>query len=267
MMGPRFPSLYAVQPPIYIISLANALERRAFMRGQLDPLGVAYTIVDAVHGACTPDHYLFSKYNDQKRAQRRGVGASLRLSQLGCFASHYLLWEQCVRDGQPIIVLEDDAILLPPFVGFYQHAGQFADRYGLVWLQPSRKTDQQLGRKLQTIGPFTVKKFAKGFSGTTGYLLTPRAAQALLHYADEWIYPVDNTMDRFFEHKIEAIGLDPVCITQDDDFESSINIADTGSRRCLADSLRREAYSLKDMLARSLHNLSFAIKSGRGRQR
>jgi glycosyl transferase family 25 len=231
------------------------------MRTQLDALGLPYTIVDGVHGARTPDHYLFSKYNDKKRVQRRGAGSSLRLSQLGCFASHYLLWERCANDGQPIIVLEDDAIVLPPFLQFYQNVDQFAQSYGLVWLQPSRKQAQHAGKTVQTVGPFTIRKYAKGFSGTTGYLLTPDAARTLLSYSREWIYPVDNTMDRFFEHGVEAIGLYPVCVQQDDDFESAINVADTNERRSLADRVRREAYSLQDALARSWHNLKFAIKA------
>src|SRR3546814_4320493 len=118
-------------------------------------------ISDWSSDVCSSD--LFKKYNDKKRARLRGSGASLRLSQLGCFASHYLLWEKCVQARKAIIVLEDDAILLPEFMSFYENAAAFASRYGLVWLQPSRKISDQAGLVLETIGPFTVKKFAKGF--------------------------------------------------------------------------------------------------------
>lgn len=232
------------------------------MRKQLDELGVAYEFFDAIHGAQNPDHYLFKKYNDTKRASVRGANASLRFSQLGCFASHYLLWEQCVQENAPIIIIEDDAVLLPPFISFYESADIFAAYYGLVWLQPSRKVDKQAGQSLEKIGPFTVKKFAKGFSGTTGYLITPQTAKTLLHYCSEWIYPVDNTMDRFYDHQVEAIGLDPVCIAQDDDFESSINVASTDvGKRTISDTLRREYANLKDNANRLRHNLVFYIKT------
>lgn len=239
------------------------------MDKQLTQLGLPYCFFDAIHGARNPDHPLFKKYNDKKRARLRGSGASLRLSQLGCFASHYLLWEKCVQARKAIIVLEDDAILLPEFMSFYENAAAFASRYGLVWLQPSRKIADQAGLVLETIGPFTVKKFAKGFSGATGYLLTPEAAQTLLDYCAEWIYPVDNTMDRFYDHKVEAIGLAPACLMQDDDFESAINVADDGARHSLPDKLRREYANLKDTLARSAHNLGFLLRMRlrAGRQR
>ncbi|NYT63515.1 glycosyltransferase family 25 protein [Alcaligenaceae bacterium] len=251
-----------LKPSIYVISLQAAQDRKASMRQQLDALGVAYEFFDAVHGTQNPDHHLFKKYNDSKRALRRGANASLRLSQLGCFASHYLLWEKCVQKRTPFIVLEDDAVLQAPFMSFYEHASEFAANYGLVWLQPSRKVAKQSGRFLEKIGPFKVKKFFKGFSGTTGYLITPATAQTLLDYSTEWIYPVDNTMDRFYEHKVEAIGLDPVCLAQDDGFESFINDAAThGHKRSLSDTIRREYTNFKDTFSRNTHNLAFYIKT------
>ncbi|MFW7343323.1 hypothetical protein V0R37_17505 [Pollutimonas sp. H1-120] len=67
-------------------------------------------------------------------------------------------------------------------------------------------------------------------------------------------------MDRFYDHKIESIGLDPVCVTQDDDFESSINVPDDGGRHSLSDTFRREYASLKDALARLVHNLAFLLR-------
>ncbi len=245
---------------IYVISLQAAQDRRSFMQQQLDGLQLPFEFFDAIYGSEDPDHYLFEKYNDKKRASRRGLNASLRLSQLGCFASHYLLWEKCSQTNTPIIVLEDDAILLPPFMSFCENLEQFSKRHELVWLQPSRKIANQSGRVIEEIGPFTVKKFAKGFAGTTGYMLTPRAANILLDYCAEWIYPVDNTMDRFYDHKVEAIGIEPVCVTQEDDFESSINVAASGSKRRLRDSVRRELATLKDNVSRTTHNAKFYIK-------
>nr|WP_073102405.1 glycosyltransferase family 25 protein [Pollutimonas bauzanensis] len=248
------------KPAVHVVSLETAQDRRAFMRAQMDRMGIPFEFFDAIHGARNPDHYLFKKYNDKKRLSLRGAGASLRLPQLGCFASHYLLWEKCAQADAPIIVLEDDAILLPPFLSFYEHAAGFAEEHGLVWLQPSRKVANQAGRSIGKVGSLTVKKFAKGFAGTTGYMIAPRTARILLEYCSEWIYPVDNTMDRFYDHKIEAIGLDPVCVAQDDDFESSINIAPAGRKRSVSDSLRREWVSLKDTVNRTAHNLAFHIK-------
>nr|WP_276511028.1 glycosyltransferase family 25 protein [Eoetvoesiella caeni] len=250
---------YTVPPKIYVINLVAAQDRQAFMRQQLQPLDVPFEFFDAIHGTQNPDHYLFKKYNNTKRTRLRGANSSLKLSQLGCFASHYLLWEKCVQGSEPIIVLEDDAILLPTFIQFIEDADKFANHYDLVWMQPSRKVANQTGHPLERIGAFTVKKFAKGFAGATGYLVTPNAAQALLDYSVEWLYPVDNTMDRFYDHKIEAIGLDPACLTQDDNFQSFINEPDFVHKRTLQDTIRHEYANLKDNLRRVSHNVAFLI--------
>ncbi|TAL75485.1 MAG: hypothetical protein EPN76_14910 [Burkholderiaceae bacterium] len=196
----------------------------------------------------------------KKRARRRGANASLKPGQLGCFASHYLLWEKCVAGATPIIILEDDAILLPTFVPFIENSATFANHYGLVWMQPSRKIANQAGYSLEKIGPFTVKKFAKGFSGTTGYLITPQTAQTFLNYTAEWLCPVDTTMDRFYDHNVESIGIDPVCIRQEDELPSFVNRPASNAKRSLQDILRREYADAEDNVRRVAHNLAFFIK-------
>ncbi|GAA8050972.1 hypothetical protein HpMS97_08150 [Helicobacter pylori] len=39
------------------------------------------------------------------------VGVGLTLPELGCYLSHYLLWKECVKTNQPVIILEDDVVL------------------------------------------------------------------------------------------------------------------------------------------------------------
>lgn len=246
--------------PIYVVSLSSASARRDFMRRQFAGLEVQYEFFDAINGAENPDYYLFKKYNDKKRAQRRGHGTPLRLSQLGCFASHYQLWEKCLSDDQAMIVLEDDAILLAPFMDFYERAAEFADKYGFVWIEPSNKNKDHKGLALEQIGPFTVKKFSKGFSHTAGYLLAPAQAKKLLAHCTEWIYPVDDTIDRFFEHKVEAIGVDPICVRPDESFESAISSGESTYKRSPQDIMRREYSSLADTIKRSIHNAEFFIR-------
>ncbi|MEO6985007.1 MAG: glycosyltransferase family 25 protein [Paralcaligenes sp.] len=246
--------------PIYVVSLPSAGARRDFMRQQFADLKVHYEFFDAIDGRENPDYYLFKKYNDKKRAQRRGLGTPLRLSQLGCFASHYQLWEKCLRDNQAMVVLEDDAILLAPFMDFYDRAAEFADKYGFVWIEPSNKIKNHKGVVLEQIGPFTVKKFSKGFSHTAGYLLAPAQAKRFLDYCSEWIYPVDDTMDRFYEHNVEAIGVDPICVRPNTSFESTISSTEPTYKRSPPDIIRREYSSLVDTIKRNVHNAAFSLR-------
>lgn len=38
-----------------------------------------------------------------------------RLGQQGCWFSHFLLWKQCIDLGEPIVVLEHDAVIQQPW--------------------------------------------------------------------------------------------------------------------------------------------------------
>lgn len=250
------------QPPIYVISLATAHERRAFITQQFEAIKLPFEFFDGVHGASNPDHPLFQKYDDQERLRRRGPGVSLNLGQLGCFASHYLLWEKCVELGTPIILLEDDALLIEPaFTNFYDNAHYFADAYGLVWMQPEL-SKQRRDITLENSRGFVFKKFLKGATGTTGYLINPDTAQILLNYCQTWIYPVDTTMKRFFEHGVEAIGIDPVCIRPQDGLGSFIN-SGKKVKRTLLQKLRREFFTTSDKFKRGIHNTLFRLQKGR----
>ena len=246
--------------PIYVITLPESKDRQQAIQSQLSALNLPFTFFDAVDGRKTPDHPLFKKYNDKKRVWRRGKAAAMRPSQLGCFASHYLLWQQCVADGKPIIVLEDDATLLEPFARFCERMHEFAKHHDLMWLHSNSKRERMKGRVLENTAGFKVVRFPKGYTITVGYMLTPKGASTLLAHAQEWVYPVDITMDRFFEHHLDCVSVEPFVVGHDEGFESAINPVNAQpQRRTFAERVRREFYSLVDTLKRTAYNLRFVV--------
>ncbi|GAA9696501.1 hypothetical protein VN0003_09770 [Helicobacter pylori] len=65
------------------------------------------------------------------------VGASLTLSELGCYLSHYLLWKECVKTNQPVVILEDDVVLESNFMQALEDCLKspfdFVRLYGCYW--------------------------------------------------------------------------------------------------------------------------------------
>ncbi|OKB25495.1 lipopolysaccharide biosynthesis protein [Helicobacter pylori] len=65
------------------------------------------------------------------------VGAGLTLPELGCYLSHYLLWKECVKTDQPVIILEDDVALEPNFMQALEDCLKspfdFVRLYGHYW--------------------------------------------------------------------------------------------------------------------------------------
>ncbi|MER1966976.1 glycosyltransferase family 25 protein [Castellaniella sp. GW247-6E4] len=246
--------------PIHIVNLPSRTDRRARLAAQMALMGdYPYSFFSAVHGARQPDHPLFRHYDPAARERVKGHGSPLKPSQLGCFASHYLLWQECVESGAPLIVIEDDAILGPNFAKFLEHAPAIARRWPLVWLHGNDKPGRDPSIAVDREGAFVLHKKLKGHFRTVAYLITPAGAQALLRHCETWIYPVDDTMIRFYEHGVESIALRPACVTHDDASESDIRGPASRARRGLGDTLRREAFRLRDNLRKTLHNTVFRL--------
>lgn len=250
--------------PIRIVNLPARADRRAQLDAQMALLGdYPYAFFPAVHGIQQPDHPLFDHYDPVARERVKGRNNPLKPSQLGCFASHYLLWQECLASGTPMIVIEDDAIIQPNFTDFLTHAPALAQRWPLVWLHGNDKPGRDPSIPIERLGPFVLHKKLKGHFRTVAYLITPEGADALLRHCETWIYPVDDTMIRFYEHGVESIALHPPCVTHDDDSASDITGSHARPRRSLGDKLRREGFELRDRLRKAAHNLAFRLRHRR----
>ncbi|MFC4299832.1 MAG: glycosyltransferase family 25 protein [Castellaniella sp.] len=250
--------------PIRIISLASRLDRRRQIAAQFDRLGISgYSFLDAVNGKQQPDHPLFSHYDPVARARVKGRGRDLKPSQLGCFASHYLLWQECAESGRPLIVVEDDAILKDNFPEMLDHAQALLHEWPFIWLheydRPGRDAFMHVGR----VGPFALTRKLKRHSCSVAYLLAPAGARALLEGSRTWIYPLDDAVFRFYEHGVENIVIQPACVAQDHESPSDITGAAVESPLPLGDKIRREAYQVRDTVWRLVHNLRFRLSHKR----
>ncbi|WQR86894.1 glycosyltransferase family 25 protein [Helicobacter pylori] len=57
--------------------------------------------------------------------------------EFGCYLSHYFLWKECVKTNQPVVILEDDAMLEPHFMQALEDCLKspfdFVRLYGHYW--------------------------------------------------------------------------------------------------------------------------------------
>lgn len=243
---------------IFIISLDKSSYRVKQISNALKNIFIEFEIFDAVDGRDNKDHYLFSKYNHKKRVLIKGK--PLRGPQLGCYASHYLLWEKCVSLNEPIIVLEDDAIIeQDKFLKFYKHNNLLKSKYECIRLFYNSKRKIKF-MHAENFGSFEIIKFLKGPMHTVGYYITPDGARKFLKNSEEWILPVDIFMDRFWKNKVECYGILPVCVNHGREFFGS-DIGGKNSqkkvKRTLLIKIRRDLFAVKELFFRTCHNLNF----------
>lgn len=240
--------------PIYVIHIESAKNRADLMQNQFNKLKIDFNFFPAVNAKEAPNHPLFSHYNAKKHFYRKG--RNLSLGELGCFASHYSLWQKCVELNTPIIVLEDDVLILDHFKSFYHHADQFVAKYSFLWLHKNYRDDKKV--IIDTIANLSVAKFYRDYFCAMGYLITPTAAKQLLKYCEEWIYPVDDQMARFYENKIENLALYPPCVDRTENMGTCIGDERWEKQhRSLLLKAKREYFSFKDQIKRAWHNFCF----------
>jgi len=236
---------------VYLINLERFPERRRYSEDALVSLGIEHQIFRAVDGA-SGRHDLFDHYNEEKCL--RYFGAPLRPGEIGCFASHYSLWQACVYRDVPIVVMEDDVHVHSEFAKALALASARIGKNRFIRL--SGLTDRKY-RTMEIIDEnWRLVRFLRGPLGTQSYCLSPDGAAALLKAAEWWVEPVDLFIDRFWLHGVESVGLLPFEVSHDD---RNSTIGGRSRQRSGLNKLRREFWRANDIAARVLHNVTHPI--------
>jgi GR25 family glycosyltransferase involved in LPS biosynthesis len=121
------------------------------------------------------------------------VGKLSRPGVVGCFYSHYALWQRCVELKEPIMIFEDD-------VKFYRNYRP-VEFDGVLILSLGKSSFLSEPQKTYLENP-TDRPSARpwrNFSmpGASGYALTPDAALGLIKFYRPYWYPADNAINQF----------------------------------------------------------------------
>ena len=187
-----------------VISLPHCVDRRERTRQQLDGIGIEFTFFDAVDGA-QADFPLADKRNDALTMKR--LGNTLSNAELACYASHYLLWQECVTENRALLILEDDMQLQGNFRQVYDELPRLAEHYAFLKLCG---TFARRHRRVARVAPnLNVVRHSGLLCGSGCYLLTPSAARRFLRHSASFAYPVDNFKEMHWRHGVPCYSLLP----------------------------------------------------------
>jgi glycosyl transferase family 25 len=197
-----------------VINLEPSLDRRELMQHSLARLGIEFEFFRGVN-ASSGEHLAMSRYDEQ--ASLLDHGMPLTRGEIGCFASHYLLWQRCVTEQRPILIMEDDLIIHDGFLAAMRAAADLMSklpmiRLGLGYDWPHFEPVRQLADGLLLV------RYAKnaGLAGTLCYALSPRGAAALVAHAAVWSLPVDHYLNCYTMHGLESYSIRPLFISHAD---------------------------------------------------
>ncbi|GLP97280.1 glycosyltransferase family 25 protein [Paraferrimonas sedimenticola] len=236
---------------VLVISLAQDSARRENISSQLQQLGVSFEFFDAVDGRLG-EHPLLARYH--KREFLLNYGRDAQPGELGCYASHFLIWQRCVELNQPIAVLEDDIALYDNFIKGFELAKSLTNELGFIRLEePDRSSKWQLAGANQG---FEFRKFIKMAQRTSGYMISPAVAKAFIDASERFEFPVDVFIRNFHKHQMPLFDISPPILGQNrDEFDSHIGSRKRGQSKGIGLRLQILLRKLANMVGIGLTNL------------
>ena len=230
----------------FVISLATAKSRRKRFTATAATT-LRWEFFDASTGLDATLRY------DARNALRRG-GRSLSQAELGCYSSHYRLWQALLADGAAdrYLILEDDVQVDWPFIERLADADRATVPWSLLrlWFTlpvPSRKVFGPL------FGTYQVVELLDHGFGAVAYVIDKAAAARLVAALKEVVVPVDVAIEQGWRHGLRNLAVFPFPVLHPigpsqiggerwtDAPKSLVMRAERGARR-VADALRRRLW-------------------------
>ena len=139
----------------------------------------------AIHGKDSEHHYEKTGIKPQGKFKKN------RLGVVGCFFSHYYLWQKCIDLNEPIVILEHDGFVIkdidPSLLDTFNDVLKL-DRLDPYDVKYNRKIEQESNLST-TVQPYNynnkkVRKVELGdyFKGAYSYIIKPQGAQKLIDF-------------------------------------------------------------------------------------
>lgn len=189
---------------VLVVSLPAALDRRERFVARASENILPFEFFDACNG-------LIPTLNYEPSVALKEHGRALQAGELGCYSSHYAIWQQLLSDKEydQYIVLEDDII------ADWRRLKQIAEfpfaADGLHYVRLYQKSPARfivLKKQFITRDLKLIRLLDSAY-GTQGYVITREGARAFLKSCREVRRPIDDEMDRWWAHGVPNMALFP----------------------------------------------------------
>jgi len=195
-------------PPIWVISLEQAAERRERVGAAFAALGLACTILDAVDGrALTPAQV--GRYSEWRACFEMGRG--LRQGELGAALSHLAVYERMVREEIPVVaVFEDDVEPGPDLPRLLAATDGLPPDWEVVNLRTTFLwSDPRPVATAPIADGYRVCTYGRTPLGAVGYLVNLAGARRALAAAHPVALPADELLFRPHPAGLTRYGIEP----------------------------------------------------------
>lgn len=200
-----------IDAKVFVISMAGSTERRNRFSRNADDSGIEWQFFDA-HTQLAADLI----YDEQ--AAIANHGRPLSAGELGCYSSHYSVWQEFLTTGgEQCIVFEDDVVVDWAGVSLLSNINLGHHDIGYLRLYHKRPGRMQvLASDFSRRSLHIVELFDKAY-GTQGYIICRDVAKLFCESFTNVVRPIDDQMDRYFEHGVRNLSVYPFLL-----FEESV---------------------------------------------
>lgn len=174
-----------------VISLLRRSDRKyEFQKNGLQD----FKYIEAIDG----DSHLFRRCEARKNWIDPFQNRPLQHNEVACFLSHIKAWKECVEINEPVIVMEDDAVVQSNYNESQYKA--LLDEWDFIYLQRN-ENEPELTESVSELIEIPFYPY-----NLTGYVITPKAAEILINSVDlKDMIPVDEFLPEILKKKILKI--------------------------------------------------------------
>ncbi len=218
-----YPSHMSEFPPVVVINLERAPDRRKMMAEHLDAMGISHRFLAAVDGKqLTPEQQ--KQYSRTKTFVR--LNRDLHPNEIGCAHSHINAWREAAAADREVLIMEDDIRLHDDFRRVVETREQWlpAD-WDVVNL--AHDIAKPVDLKPCPVADLSYKSVCS-FEGVVGraacYLVHPESAKKLVECALPIAMPADDILGDASVNELNIYGIEPRIATWRDAEECPSNI-------------------------------------------
>jgi glycosyl transferase family 25 len=196
------------RPPVWVISLTRAVERRRLISRSLEQLSVDFEVFDAVDGRALNASEL--RQYSQRGAMFR-LGRAMMSGEVGCALSHLALYSAMVERDLPVVaVMEDDAEPSPNLPDVLDALRDLPFEWDVITLHSLFHTSDPIPvSDGALVGDSRVCAYRGPIFGTQCYLITRAAAAKLARVGAPVRIPADTLLYGRRPAGLTVYGVEP----------------------------------------------------------
>jgi glycosyl transferase family 25 len=207
-------------PPIWIISLGSATDRRRFVVDGFTALNIPFELVDGVDGNTLSADELRAY---SRRRSLLETGRPLSRGELGCALAHLRLYERMQRESVArAVIMEDDVAPTADLAAVLRSLDRVPDDWDVVTLhslfdsaEPEPISDDVIA------GQYRICRYRGPVFGAQCYVITADAARRALSVAYPVGLPLDDLLFRRRPARLTLYGIEPR-VVHEGSFDSEI---------------------------------------------